>query len=152
MRIVRTPAARERERAQAGLDRHLELAQEHPRAADRQRRGVDVGGCQQGVGPGDDDDGVSAGIIDGNGRHAGRHALGPQHLGHVNPLGGKVGQHVGAKHIAPDSGDHGDCGAQPRRGDRLVGALTAIAGLKAGAHQRLTRSRQARRVGDQIHI
>ncbi len=109
-----------------GRGRDLLLEQGDLGVAEQRPRRRAVLGRERAVGAGADDDRVLAG--GGVHRHqrlsAGR-SLGHQHPLHIDPLRGQRRPQPPADRVRTDHPHHRDLGSEPRRRDRLVGALAA---------------------------
>ena len=128
------------------LDRDLELAQHA--VAVRQR---DVLGAQVEIRAGRDDDLVLAGGVDGDQRDASR-AVRALQLVEADTGFLELGERGPREVILADAGDQRHDGAEPGRGDRLVGALPARDLAEGRAGDGLPRPRQPLGTGDEIEV
>ena len=74
------------------------------------------------------------------------------HSRHVDPVASKLVQKPGAEDVVPYPSHHPHAGAQPGRGDGLVGALPARSGIERFAYYRLPGHRQPGSGTDQVNI
>ena len=105
--------------------RDFELEDEHRRAADTHRMGVDVGGRQRAIGAGRQHDAVLADVLDEDHGDAGACRRRPLNAAHVDAVGGESVAQRSAESVVADLPDHADLGAEAGAGDGLVGALAA---------------------------
>ena len=68
------------------------------------------------------------------------------------PAARELGSAPLAEVVVADGADEADLGAEPGRGDRLVGALAARDAVELGARERLPRPRQPRDGGDEVEV
>jgi hypothetical protein len=122
LRIVVAPAARAREEGADGGQRYLELADRD--VAFGKQRGGDIGGADQRIRAGNDDDGV-VGIGRRNHRRSGVGIRRVLHEAQVYLLCGEERSHFGAERVLANPADQRGWRAEPGRRDRLVRAFAA---------------------------
>jgi hypothetical protein len=116
-----------------------------------ERRGHAVA-VQLGVRARRDGDRVLARGVDGDQRDAGRHAGELRDCTDVDPLVRQLAERRRAEIVVADRADERHRGAEPRCGDRLVGALAAAVAGEAAARHRLARPRQRGNRDDEVGV
>ena len=118
-------------------------------AAEVNRRGVRL--AHLAVGAGNNGDDVLPRCIDEDQRNAGR-TIHFAHAGEVDAARTEQSQRRAGEIVAPDCADHPQRRPRPRRGKRLVGALSSGCCVKCAAWNSFARSRKAFHAADQIKI
>ncbi len=144
--MVRAPCLRPSSIARGrGDGRNLQHRHDHGAFGDPALGRVDGGRVHQFVGAHVEDDEILALVVEDDEADAGRALVAHRQMSRVDPLRGvKVGGDAGELVRADHRHQRRMC-AEPRRADRLVGALAARPHVEIGAEHRLAEDRQFRR-------
>ena len=100
----------------------------------------------------DDEDAVVARPVDEDRRSAGRLTADALNMRGVDARALEILEHAIAQHVVADFRHHDDRGAELRRRDRLVGALSPMAHLEPRRSDRLAPDRHAIDIGHEIDV
>jgi hypothetical protein len=142
----------QRGRAQHGLDRNLELYEQHPCARDDMLRLVHIRDRQPGIGARRDHDHVAPLGINADEGDARRGGGIRAHVARVDAVAGQRVNQLPSKRIRADPADHGHGRAEARGGDRLVGSFAAGADGEGASGDGLAGPRQTTGLHHEVHV
>ena len=133
------------------IHRHFQLADDHVSRLQHRVERLQRGRCQFAIAARHDHNRVLAAVIDHDQRHATGALHGADSLA-INALHPQCVTQLSAIGIGADAADHRHIGAQSRRSDGLVRALSARHGGKCLPDERFTGTRQPAGAGHQVHV